>query len=180
MGTAYRRPRVEALPCAPCSLGALLRVELADAAGVGGRQAGSLLNVFAGAELAAIAIEESDDITAVAEEVHDVSEVGGVTEADGVPQLVQARQIDNRLPHERIGARRAGDVGAESRHVRPDEDRSAAPPVERDRTHLTVLTRGGGHEIDAEQRVAFRGSGLKPESPTDRTFPHLERPARKV
>src|SRR4029453_6340251 len=103
MGTAYRRPRVEALPCAPCSLGSLLRVELADAAGVGGRQGGGLFYVFAGEEAGGIGIEKSDDVTAVAEKVHDVSEVGGVTEAGGVPQLVQTRQIDNRLPHERTG-----------------------------------------------------------------------------
>ena len=103
-----------------------------------------------------------------------------MTEADSVPQLVQARQVDNRFAHERIGARRAGDVGAERRYVRPDEDRSTAPPLERQRAHLAILTRGGRNEVHAQKRVAFARRRLKLKRAANRAFPYLQRPARQV
>ena len=137
-------------------------------------------DLSARAELAAIASEEADEIAAVAEEIHDVVEVGRVTEANGVPQFMQARQVHDRIAHQRIGARGTRHVGTERGYIGPDEHRRAAPPIQRQRTHLAVLTRRRRHEVNAQQRLALARGWLKLQRSTDRAFPHLECPAREI
>ena len=56
--------------------------------------------------------EEGRNIATVAEEVHDVAEVICVLEAEGVPELVHAREVDDCVSEQWIASRRSGEVWA--------------------------------------------------------------------
>src|SRR5437870_10496247 len=87
---------------------------------VPGRDAGNLRDVVARLQLRAIAVEEAGNVSAIPEEEHDVGEVLRVLEADRVPELVDARQVDDRFAEEGVFFRDRGDVGAEAVGVGPD------------------------------------------------------------
>ena len=130
-------------------------------------------------QLVAIAAEEQRNVAAEAEEVHHVAEIRSVLESERVPELVDAREIDDRVAEQRVGARALGDRGAERIGVGPDEHGRAAPPVDFDRDHFAVLAAAGFDPEDVHER-GLLVAGLEVQLAARRPLPVAECPGREV
>src|SRR5579871_1403836 len=64
------------------------------------RHSGILPNVFAVRQRAAVAAKVLVNVAAVAEIVHDVRELIGMLQPQRVTRFMQAREINNRVPHQ--------------------------------------------------------------------------------
>ena len=97
-----------------------------------------MLDVIPDLELLAKAHEVGDEVTPVLERVHDVREGTGMGEPERVAQLMNAGQIDDRIPEEWIQPRPAADVRPETVGIRVHEDVGGASPLHYPSPHLAV------------------------------------------
>jgi hypothetical protein len=130
-------------------------VESADARHVTGRQARHPGDVGARRQLPPVAAEKARDVAAVAEEIHDVGVLRRVFEAECVAKLMDACEIDDRVPEQGVRSRELPDVLAQCIRVRADEDRGATTAAYQDGSHLTVLSGARCHPIDSDERRLF-------------------------
>jgi hypothetical protein len=101
------------------------------------------VDVGAGRELAAVAVEVLGDIAAVLEAVHDVVEIGGVGEAESVAGLVEAGEVDDGVAENEVGHGRRDDGGL---HI----DFGAAHAIDQDGPRLAVDSIGGSGPVEAD------------------------------
>ena len=120
-----------------------------------------------------VAHEVAHDVAAVGERVHDVLEIGGVRQPDGVPQLMDAGEVDDRVPQERVvrGQPRDGwalEVDA-GRHV----EEGPRPAVDQDGAHFPVHAAPGINPDHVDERV-LRVRLHEPQPPAALPRPGLE------
>src|SRR6185369_699424 len=101
-----------------------------------------LRDVLARAKLRPVTVEVFRDIAAVTEVIHDVAVLARVLQSQCVPELVDAREIDDAFAKERVAIGLVGNVGPKRSHVRMDVESSAEPPIDDDSFHLAIATLG--------------------------------------
>ena len=130
------------------------------ARGIRVRQARVRGDVGARLQLPAVAHEVLDDVAAVAEGIHDVAEVAGVFEAEGVSELVEARQVDDGVAEEIVGAAAFGDVGPERGESGRTKTRATRLPY-RQVFGFAVLSLSRTGPVEADDGVLFRGGAQR-------------------
>src|SRR5579862_4431481 len=106
-------------------------------------------------DLRSIVSEILDDISAVPEEIHDVSEITRVLETQSVAEFVQAREIDDAFTQQGISTGAHCDFGTERIHVRPNENGRALFAANNDRPRFAVFAPARFGPIEPDKSTGF-------------------------
>ena len=129
---------------------------------------------------AAVAAEELRDVTAEAKEVHHVLEVGSMRETQRMAELVQARQVDDRVAKQSVEPCLRGDLVAQGRGVRPDVDGRTASAVDLESGASRRTGRPPRRPINPHQRLVLVLCADERQLTARRPLPRLERPNREL
>src|SRR4029077_17328364 len=108
-------------------------------------------------KLRAITAEVLDDVSSVAEEIHDVANIACARQSQGVAELVQAGQVDNRVSQQIVCRGALRDVRPERFHIRPDENGGSVPAVDEQRLSLAVFAASWFGPVKPNERSGLAG-----------------------
>src|SRR5690242_12530635 len=159
--------------------GSLGGVKRADAPYVRIREPGDGGDIASGMDLPAVAAEIFGNISAVAEEKHDVAKIARVLETERVPEFVQTGKINDAVSQKIVGCGEPRDFRAESLHVGADEDNGSALAVHQQRLGLAIFAAAGLGPLKSNQRRRFC-CGFETQTLSGGALPGLKGPQRKL